>query len=375
MGQWRDPPDRAAEPGEGQPGGGGRRGSGGRRVFLVAAGLMLVLLGGTALFVPLSPASAANGGVIVFVPLGPSSTAISVWQAHDLCTRHAGAVGPSLSGSWAGPCPDVAPVWGASLLGIAVGLVLLLVEPVRVGMGPRARRERPTNILYAVVQVSRHVVARVAWSVNATKRDREGMLLGDGLGTAPAVEAATNDASGYLRHEVGRSALARRLLVRPDTEGCGSPDASRGRRCAGCCSVLSGQPTPLGPVWVQPRVVVVQIVHSLFVTPGSPATSWLQMVVAAACCRMLASGPVSPILPTAEDGPKGAPQLAEGCGDHHQHDEGDHEQRPVRRGKMTKSRMTSTPKMRQPHIVSPRPSKAPARRPMLGHGVAGATAP
>jgi hypothetical protein len=96
-------------------------------VFLVAVGLMLVLLGATALFVPLSPSSAANGGIIMFVPLGPSSTAISVWQAHDLCSSHAGAVGSSLSGSWAGPCPDVAPVWAASLLGIATGLVLLLV--------------------------------------------------------------------------------------------------------------------------------------------------------------------------------------------------------------------------------------------------------
>ncbi|MGO9180312.1 MAG: hypothetical protein ACLQBX_06725 [Candidatus Limnocylindrales bacterium] len=99
-------------------------------MFLIAAGLMLVLLGGTALFVPLSPASAANGGIIMFVPLGPSSTAISVWDAHDLCTSHAGAVGPSLSGSWAGPCPDVAPVWGALLLSMAVGLVLLLVSPL-----------------------------------------------------------------------------------------------------------------------------------------------------------------------------------------------------------------------------------------------------
>ena len=129
MGQWRDPPDRAAEPGEGQPGGGGRRGSGGRRVFLVAVGLMLVLLGGTALFVPLSPASAANGGIIMFVPLGPSGTAISVRQAHDLCSSHAAAPGPTASGSWAGPCPHVAPVWGASLLAIAVGLVLLLASP------------------------------------------------------------------------------------------------------------------------------------------------------------------------------------------------------------------------------------------------------
>lgn len=53
------------------------------------------------------------------------------------------------------------------------------------------------------------LVARVARSVNATKRDREGMLLGEGLGIAPAVEAATNDASGYLRHGVARSAPAR----------------------------------------------------------------------------------------------------------------------------------------------------------------------
>jgi hypothetical protein len=99
-------------------------------VFLIAVGLMLVLLGGTALFIPLSPSSAASGGIIMFVPLGPSGTAISVWEAHDLCTSHAGAVGSSLSGSWAGPCPDVAPVWGASLLAIAVGLVLLLVSPL-----------------------------------------------------------------------------------------------------------------------------------------------------------------------------------------------------------------------------------------------------
>ena len=98
-------------------------------MFLIAVGLLLVLLGGTALFVPLSPSSAACGGVIVFVPLGPSSTAISVWQAQQLCSSRAEAVGSSLSGSWVGPCPDVAPIWGASLLSIAAGLVLLLASP------------------------------------------------------------------------------------------------------------------------------------------------------------------------------------------------------------------------------------------------------
>ena len=121
--------DDTAGPGAGELGRAGRRGSGGRRVALVAVGLMLVLLGGTALFVPLSPASADSGGVIMFVPLGPSSTAISVWDAHDLCSSHGAAPGPTASGSWAGPCPDVAPVRGASLLSIAVGLVLLLVSP------------------------------------------------------------------------------------------------------------------------------------------------------------------------------------------------------------------------------------------------------
>jgi len=111
-----------------ESGSGGRREPGGRRVVLVAFGLLLALLGGTSLFVPLSPSGAANGGIIVFVPLGPSSTAISVWQAHDLCSS-GGGPRSSGSGSWAGPCADVAPVWGASLLAIAAGLALLLASP------------------------------------------------------------------------------------------------------------------------------------------------------------------------------------------------------------------------------------------------------
>lgn len=98
-------------------------------MVLIAFGLLLALLGGTSVFVPLSPSGAANGGIIVFVPLGPSSTAISVWEAHDLCSSGGGPARSSDSGSWAGSCADVAPVWGASLLAIAAGLVLLLASP------------------------------------------------------------------------------------------------------------------------------------------------------------------------------------------------------------------------------------------------------
>jgi hypothetical protein len=123
-----DGPDDAADLGPGEPGGGPRRAASGRRVALVACGLLLVVLGATSLFVPLGPSSAANGGIIMFVPLGPSSSAISVWEAHDLCSAHGVSPSSSSSGSWAGPCSDVAPVWGASLLAVATGLVLLMAS-------------------------------------------------------------------------------------------------------------------------------------------------------------------------------------------------------------------------------------------------------
>jgi hypothetical protein len=123
-----DVPDDTAEHGSGEPLVRSRRAASGRHVALVAVGLLLVLLGGMSLFVPLSASSAASGGIIMFVPLGPSRSAISVWQAHDQCSGHGVAPSSSSSGSWAGPCSEVAPVWVASLLAVATGLVLLVAS-------------------------------------------------------------------------------------------------------------------------------------------------------------------------------------------------------------------------------------------------------
>lgn len=120
----------------------GQRASGAGRVALVALGLLLALLGATALCVPLGPSSAAGGVPIVLVPLAPSSRAVSVWQAHDQCSGHAGVVSSTLSsGSFAGPCPDVALVWGGSLLAVALGVVLVLAG-LLLWDTRRARRRR-----------------------------------------------------------------------------------------------------------------------------------------------------------------------------------------------------------------------------------------